>query len=418
MASSFRTSTAKQGKTARRQDWPKGPTGQPLGVTKAEVLAFLRYLGELQNPKDSTFEMIDGAPRRVSFDEDVFLDSMRRGGPTRAELTSAIDKVGQDAGKLRSLLQEIFLNANRKPEPPLLIVFKRRLEVITHGDFDGLASAAYLKNKEKTSKPVTITVPNAIQDRVLSINGNNVILDLPYHEDCSVYFDHHKTNEPPEGATFEGLFQVAPSAARVLTIYYGDSASYHMNDLVKAADRIDTGKLTADDFMNPRGYVKVSVTVRFWDSGDANYKNSLIEWLRFQDPDQIMKNPAAAERFKKRMEEYDDFRKSIGMMAKVHGKVLLIDFRSLKNPPIGPNVLIEDAFQNCQIILRVGHSPERPGSVNIIASHNSLNSENAPDVGELMCKYGGGGHRWGAGTTISAGEANRVIREIIRTLNG
>lgn len=418
MANSFRTSTATKERT-RDREWPKGPTGQPLGATKAEVLAFFRYMNASRE-NGSKFEIVDGVPRLVDMDVDKFFKFVNRGGPTREELLSSLEQILARTKSSLDRMDEVLSGARefwfeQTPTSPLVVIFKNKRDIVTHCDFDGLVSAALYRNHENASDSIIFTVPGDIQHNILKVNGNHAVLDLPWAEKCGFYADHHSTNKPPENAKFEGMYMVAPSAARVLTVYYEDSASYYLRSLVDSTDRIDSNKLTVNDFINPEGYVKVSVTVRFWANDDIDYKRMLIDLLRFQNPDQILKHPEAAARFKKQMEEYNKFRDAIRTMAKVHGRVLFIDFRTAANPPTGPNALIEDSYPNSEIIMRVRNTP---GGVNIIASHNSLNCENAPDVGKIMANYGGGGHSWGAGTTIPAEKADRAIKEIITTLNG
>ena len=53
-------------------------------------------------------------------------------------------------------------------------------------------------------------------------NGD-IIANLPYHEKCSLWFDHHVTNmiDTP----YNGVFKLAPSAAGIIYEYYKESNS-------------------------------------------------------------------------------------------------------------------------------------------------------------------------------------------------
>ena len=71
--------------------------------------------------------------------------------------------------------------------------------------------------------------PKFMQDGVVDIRSGDVIANLPYHPNCTLWFDHHFTNnahgfdEPIVPG--RGGFRLAPSAARVVFEYYSQVSS-------------------------------------------------------------------------------------------------------------------------------------------------------------------------------------------------
>ena len=69
--------------------------------------------------------------------------------------------------------------------------------VVADSDLDGLMAAAVLK-AAKPSIEVHFAHPALIRAGSIDhlIDRNTAICDLPFHENCGLYLDHHQTNRP------------------------------------------------------------------------------------------------------------------------------------------------------------------------------------------------------------------------------
>ena len=69
--------------------------------------------------------------------------------------------------------------------------------VVADSDLDGLMAAAVLK-AAKPSIEVYFAHPALIRAGSIDhlIDRNTAICDLPFHENCGLYLDHHQTNRP------------------------------------------------------------------------------------------------------------------------------------------------------------------------------------------------------------------------------
>ena len=85
------------------------------------------------------------------------------------------------------------------------------MRIVTRPDFDGVVSAVFLYETEKIDEPIKWVEPSEIQSGNVEIRDGDIVANLPYDPRCTLWFDHHVSNEmeqlPP------GLFRIAPSAA-------------------------------------------------------------------------------------------------------------------------------------------------------------------------------------------------------------
>jgi oligoribonuclease NrnB/cAMP/cGMP phosphodiesterase (DHH superfamily) len=107
------------------------------------------------------------------------------------------------------------------------------MRLVTRADFDGLACGALITKIEKIDSYLFVE-PKFMQDGMVDIRRDDIIANLPYHPQCSLWFDHHVTNtnswrrycgftEPEHERPIvpgKGAFRLAPSAARVIYEYY------------------------------------------------------------------------------------------------------------------------------------------------------------------------------------------------------
>src|SRR4051794_24398854 len=132
------------------------------------------------------------------------------------------------------------------------------MRLITRADLDGLTSAVIITMKEPIDE-IVLVHPQDITDRRVEIRKDDILANVPYHENAGKWFDHHlltaSNTKPPE--KFEGRYRVAPSAARLVFEYYlekqpNDPDLLKLSKLVDETDRLDAAQLTPDDVEDPR----------------------------------------------------------------------------------------------------------------------------------------------------------------------
>jgi nanoRNase/pAp phosphatase (c-di-AMP/oligoRNAs hydrolase) len=297
------------------------------------------------------------------------------------------------------------------------------MRLVTRGDLDGLTSAVIITMKEPIDR-IVLVHPQDITDKRIEIRGDDILANLPYHPNCGMWFDHHlltdSNEKPPAG--FKGRFGLAPSAARLVYDYYlerepDDPELLRLQKLVEETDRLDAAQLTPADVDEPREYILLGYTI---DSrtglGDfEEYFDKLVAWLKTMPIDEILQQPEVAARVERIRNEQDQFKQILQRNSFQLNNVVVTDLREIDHLPAGNRFLVYSMFPETNVSLRVHWGPAH-NSVVAAVGHSIFNRTCRTSVGELMSRYGGGGHR-GAGTCIlPLDKAAEAIDEILFAL--
>ena len=297
------------------------------------------------------------------------------------------------------------------------------MRLVTRGDLDGLTSAVILTLEEPIDEIVLIH-PQEITDRTFEVRGDDILANVPYDSRCGKWFDHHlltpSNQTPPEH--FDGKHALAPSAARLVYEYYmerhpDDPQLLRLAKLVDETDRLDGARLTPDDVENPQDYILLGYTIDSrtgLGSFDA-YFRKLVEWLKVMPIKDVLRQPEVYERVQRIRNEQEQFRVLLQRNSFRLNNVVVTDLREIEHLPAGNRFLVYSLFPDANVSLRVHWGPSHE-SVVAAVGHSIFNRTCNTSVGDLMSKYGGGGHR-GAGTCqLPIAEADSKIREIIEKL--
>jgi uncharacterized UPF0160 family protein len=134
------------------------------------------------------------------------------------------------------------------------------MRIVTRPDFDGVVCAVLLRDAIDDRAPVIWTQPNDIQHGMLNVQADDILANLPYDDRCGLWFDHHFSNQTER--PFQGAFAIAPSAAGVIFNYYRGRFTREFDELVAAADKIDSADLNLDEIKRPQAfpYILLSMT--------------------------------------------------------------------------------------------------------------------------------------------------------------
>jgi len=294
------------------------------------------------------------------------------------------------------------------------------MRLVTRADLDGLTSAVLITTCETIVETVLVH-PQDITDKKVAIDGNDILANLPYHPNCGKWFDHHlltESNErPPED--FEGGYALAPSAARVIYDHYVAEHPHlvRFEPLVAETDRLDSAHLNMDDVLDPKGHILLGFTLdpRSGLGAYEDYFRLLADALRTKTIEEVLALPEVVQRVERMREQDSAFRDATSRHSRLDGNVVFTDFRNVESIPAGNRFIVYTLFPRANVSLRVHWGPGRQ-SVAATVGHSIFNRTCGTNVGELMSRYGGGGHR-GAGTCLlPAAEADGKIAEIIERL--
>lgn len=305
------------------------------------------------------------------------------------------------------------------------------MRLVTRADFDGLVCGALITKFENIDSYLFVE-PKFMQDGQVAVRSGDIIANLPYHPNCTLWFDHHITNTTPDFVRpimpGRGGFRLAPSAARVVYEYYTQTAnpddpndaarlSFLRSDRIKylleEADRIDSGKLEREDVLNPEGYVLISMTTDGKFVEDEPYWLRVIELLREATLEQMLEDPEVKRRCEQILAEQERLRRILLERTSMQGNVIFVDLRGLEQIPEGNRFLIYTLFPAGNISVKVADDNQRNNTTAISVGYNIFNATSTVNVGELMHRYGGGGHKVVGSCRVPNERAEQAVREIV-----
>lgn len=301
------------------------------------------------------------------------------------------------------------------------------MRLLTRSDFDGLACGALLKELGLIDS-CKFVHPKDMQDGLIEVTSDDVLANIPYAAGCGLWFDHHSSESErlDSDLVFEGMSKLEDSAAHVIYEYYGGEERLpHFKEMVKYVDKVDAAKLTADEILNPTGWVLLGFIMdprtglgRFRDFRISNYQlmEELMEACRTQDIEEILENPDVKERAKLYFEQDEKFRTMIAEHTTLHGNAIVTDLRNVETIYTGNRFLLYSLYpdQNISLWLVDGRNKQ---NCPIAVGHSILNRTSNTDVGALMLKYGGGGHHQVGTCQVDYDDADRVLEEMLAKIN-
>lgn len=309
------------------------------------------------------------------------------------------------------------------------------MRLVTRADFDGLVCGALITKFEKIDSYLFVE-PKFMQDGLVEVRAGDIITNLPYHPNCTLWFDHHITNTMPDFdkpiMPGKGGFRLAPSAARVVCEYYAETSkpteregaarlaflnTERIKYLLQEADKIDAGQLTRDDVLHPQGYVLISMTTDGHFAEDEPYWLRIIELLREKSLDETLKDPEVSRRCKQVLDSQDKLRKILLQRTVLKGNVIYVDLRGIKNLPDGNRFLLFTLFPQGNIAVKVSDDVQRENTTAISVGYNIFNKTSTVNVGELLHRYGGGGHKVVGSCRVPNDKAEQAIKEIVAAVS-
>jgi len=301
------------------------------------------------------------------------------------------------------------------------------MRLITRSDFDGLVCAVLLRDVE-TIDSVEFVHPKDVQDGKISVGNNDILTNLPYVPGIGLWFDHHSSEivRNEDTATYKGRFEIAPSAARVVYNHYGPARLGRYETLLESVDKSDAAKLSMEEVTSPSGWMLLSYVMdprtglayhHGYRISNRELMTKMIDLIAQHpdSPDTVVNDPDVKERIDRYFSQQKEFERVMRERSRVEGNVILTDLRGLGEPPAGNRFLIYTMFPEANIQVRVFDG--RKGEFVVCAvGHSIFNRTSKTDVGNLMDRYGGGGHR-GAGTCqLPLADADAKIREIVEQI--
>ena len=296
------------------------------------------------------------------------------------------------------------------------------MDLLTRSDFDGLACAVLLREIGLIGQWKFVH-PKDMQEGLVKVTPNDILANVPYVPGCGMWFDHH-TSEferlgQPQG--FVGCIRKADSCARVIYDYFRDQHDLtKFDDMMTFVDKLDSGRLTHKEIYEPQGWVLLGFITdprtglgRFQSYKISNYSlmEDLIDYCRTKKIDEILEQPDVKERVILYNEQTELFKDMIQKHTTVHGNVIITDLRGISPIYTCNRFMVYSMYpeQNVSMWVVDGRNQE---NCSIAIGHSVLNRTCIVDIGSLVLKYNGGGHKQVGTCQITYDEVDKVIEEL------
>ncbi len=290
------------------------------------------------------------------------------------------------------------------------------MRIVTRSDFDSVVCAVLLFEALDIQEPVKWAEPSQIQKGMVDIHEGDIIANLPFAPNCSLWFDHHFSNQG--GRPFTGAFRLAPSAAGIIFDYYRGRFQRDYTELVQAADKIDSADLTQEEVLYPENhpYILLSMTISSQDKADEPYWNHLVDLLRVQPIHSVMTDKTVTARCNAVVRENVAYRTYLIDHTRRHGHVAVTDFRALTPPPAGNRFLVYSLFPECSVQIKIRLDVNQPDMVMVSVGHSIFNRTCKVNVGQLLSRFEGGGHKAAGACRFHVSKSEAYIPGILDAL--
>jgi nanoRNase/pAp phosphatase (c-di-AMP/oligoRNAs hydrolase) len=302
-----------------------------------------------------------------------------------------------------------------------------KYRLVTRSDFDGLVCAVLLRVLDMIDD-ITFVHPKDVQDGTTEITERDILTNLPYAQGAYMVFDHHhsETLRNTGDRSNHIINPDAPSAARVIYEHFGGAARFPEvpDDLMRAVDQADSADYAIDDILRPEGWTLLNFLMdsrtglgRFREFRISNYQLMmlLIDACIQMDIDEILKMPDVAER----VDLYEAcsamFVEQLRRVSRVEGDVVVVDLRDEELIQAGNRFMVYALYPEARVSIHVIWGRQKLNTV--FACGKSILDRSSPvDVGEVMLRYGGGGHLAAGTCQVPHADAERVLGELLAAL--
>ena len=303
-----------------------------------------------------------------------------------------------------------------------------KFRLVTRSDFDGLVCAVLL-NELDLIDDIKFVHPKDMQDGKIDITDRDITTNLPYVAAAHLAFDHHEsetirnTGERPNHI----ITAHAPSAARVVFDYYGGAKAFPniSDDMMAAVDKADSAQFSLTEVLEPTDWVLLNYLMdsrtglgRFREFRVSNYQlmMDLIKACRHHGIKEILQLPDVLERVELYFDHAARAREQIERCATVHNNLVVLDLREEETIFAANRFMIYALYPQCNISIHVLWGMQKQNTV-FATGKSILDRGSQTNVGELMLKFGGGGHNAAGTCQVDNDKAEIVLAELIHQIN-
>ena len=304
---------------------------------------------------------------------------------------------------------------------------EKKYRLITRSDMDGLVCGTLLTYLDLIDEIIFVH-PKDMQDGLIEVDANDITTNLPYVDGVYLAFDHHFSetlrNEKKENHIIDAS---APSAAQVVYEYFGGDEKFPMRfkSMMNGANKADSADFSKEEILKPRAWGLLSFIMdsrtglgRFKDFDISNKQlmQNLIKYCAEFNIDEILEIKEVKERVDLYFKYEEEFNTQLKKCTTIHNNVAVINYKDEDIIYPGNRFLVYAMFPQINVSIHISYTYDRDKVV-YSTGKSIINKTSNSNIGELMLKYGGGGHKAAGGCQIPLDISEKVLEEIILKLN-
>jgi nanoRNase/pAp phosphatase (c-di-AMP/oligoRNAs hydrolase) len=305
---------------------------------------------------------------------------------------------------------------------------QEKYRLVTRSDFDGLACAVLLNEMDLIDE-ISFVHPKDMQDGKIPITARDITTNLPYVAEAHLVFDHHlsETLRNPGEHGNHVISPNAPSAARVVYDYYGGKSRFpaSFDAMMAAVDQGDSAQFSREEILEPKGWVLLNHLMdartglgrfREFRIGNHALMMDLIPYCRDHSIEEILELPDVRERVDLYFDHAEKAKDQLRRCSTVHQNLVVLDLRNEETIFATNRFMIYALFPQINLSIHVLWGVRKQNTVFAVGK-SILNRSSRTNVGELMLRYGGGGHRAAGTCQVDNDQADTVLQALIATIN-
>lgn len=195
--------------------------------------------------------------------------------------------------------------------------------------------------------------------------------------------------------------------------------------MMEAVDKADSAQYSRDDILDPKGWVLLNYLMdaayrpgRFREFRVSNYTlmMDLIKHCRDHSIEQILQLPDVAERIELYRDHESKAREQIQRCSTMYGTTVVLDLRNEETIFATNRFMIYALFPQAKVSIHadvgLAETEHRSGHRQV-----DFNRSSRANIGELMLKYGGGGHQVAGTCQVDNAKADTLLQEIVAQIN-
>ncbi len=305
----------------------------------------------------------------------------------------------------------------------------QKYRLVTRSDFDGLICAVLLKELNLIND-IKFVHPKDMQDGKIEINSNDITTNLPYVPGAHLVFDHHLSEILRISGKRPNNYIIDPdalSATRVVYDYYGGKKAFpNVNkEIIMAVDKADSAQFSREDILFPKDWVLLNFLMdprsglgRFKKFSISNYDlmMMLIDACKQHTIEEILELPDVKERIDLYFEHQRAALDQIEKNAKVQNNLVVLDLRYEERIFASNRFIIYAMFPECNISIHILWGLRKQNTLFAVGK-SIIDRSSKTNIGELMLKYSGGGHKNAGSCQVSNDESKHILQELIKKIN-